>query len=109
MELAFILLLIVALVIGAIFIFKNRKHQKRAWKIYNETKEVYHYAELFEGKWRFMQIACEHYSKNAPRHAIYIQKDWSTYPDWAQDRKETIMKRLRQELKAPTFTIIETD
>ena len=32
----------------------------------------------------------------------------SDFPEWAQDRKEIIISRIKGELKAPTFTVIET-
>jgi hypothetical protein len=109
MLLAFILLAIIALVIGTNSVFANKKKLKRGWKIQREAKDMHLYAELFDGEWRSIEIKSEWYSKNVPRHAIYIKRDWSSYPDWAQERKELIIQRLQEEFKPPTFTIIETN
>ncbi len=109
MTLALVLIgfVLTALTINATF--ATKKQIKQGWKTYREGKEAHFYAELIEGNWRSIQFDSEWYSKNAPRHILYIKKDWSSYPDWAQDRKEIIIDRLHQKFKPPTFTIIEVE
>ncbi|MFT5820806.1 MAG: hypothetical protein ACI8ZM_002054 [Crocinitomix sp.] len=109
MRIALILITLIAAAIGVIALYANKKQAKRGWKTQREGKDAHVYSELFEGNWRSIQLKNEWYSKKAPRHVIYIRKDWAIYPTWAQARKEIIISRLEQEFKPPTFTIIEID
>ncbi len=105
-------LLLIGLVLTALAVnatFATKKQIKQGWKTYREGKGTHFYAEFFEGNWRGIQLDSEWYSKKAPRHILYIKKDWSLYPNWAQERKELTIDRLHQKFKPPTFTIIEVE
>ncbi|NOQ73618.1 MAG: hypothetical protein GQ574_16550 [Crocinitomix sp.] len=109
METALLLIAFIAAVIGVNAVFSSKKQTKRGWKTHRNGKDAHSYSELFEGSWRSIELKSEWFSKNAPRHVIYIQKDWAFFPQWAQERKEIIISRLEQEFKPPTFTLIEID
>ena len=97
----------VLIILFAIFIWTNYKDQKRGWKVKKEGNGNQKYLELDGNNWRSITFNCEMYSNGAPRHTIIISKDWGTYPDWAQAKKNEIITRLRSVLKEPEYTIIE--
>lgn len=96
--------------LSLIFIWNSFKENKRKWKIRKGDNYTYEYLEMDEnGIWRNITFVCELYTKNAPRHVIYVCKNWEDYPDWAQTRKEEILNRMKSVLKDPEYTFIEID
>lgn len=93
-----------------IFIWNSFKEKKRQWKVRKGDNNTCEYFEMDEyGTWRYISFTCKFYAKDVPRHALYVNKNWNNYPDWAQLRKDEILKRLRSTLKEPEYTIIEKD
>ncbi len=93
-----------------ILIWNNFKAKKRQWKIRKGDNNTYEYLELDEyGAWRYISFTCQFYADNVPRHALYINKNWEDYPDWAQSRKDEITERIKSVLKEPEYTIHNRD
>jgi hypothetical protein len=93
-----------------IFVWNSLKTNKRKWKIRKGENYTRQYLELDDkGNWRMISFECETYAKNVQRHALYVKKNWEHYPDWANQKKDEILKRLKTVLKEPEFTIIERD
>ncbi|MDX2360161.1 MAG: hypothetical protein QNK23_05115 [Crocinitomicaceae bacterium] len=97
----------VLIILFAIFIWTNYKAKKRGWKVKKDGNSKQQYLELDGNNWRSITFDCEMYSNDVPRHAIIISKDWEMYPEWAQDKKDEIITRLKNSLKEPAYTIIE--
>ena len=106
----FLILTGVLVVLLLIFARTNHVVKKRGWKIKSSGDSKKMYAELSsENAWRSITFEWKMYAKGVTRHAIIIDKDWSCYPKWAQERRDEILSRLKSELKEPTYTFIEKD
>ncbi|MBD81179.1 MAG: hypothetical protein CL840_19835 [Crocinitomicaceae bacterium] len=103
------LLGIMIIILYLIYLLKRSKENRRGWKIRKTGNNYQEYAEFDSGKWRSLNFKFEMYSKEVPRHAIVIPKDWSNFPSWAQDKREVIILRLKEVLKEPTYTLLEKD
>ncbi len=85
------------------------KEIKRGWKIIKEKNDAILYAELDDNKnWKSISFKVEYYSKNAPRHLIYVNSDWDNFPNWASENRPKIMERLKSQLKEPEYTFTLT-
>lgn len=93
-----------------IFIWNNFTDNKRKWKVRKAESNVQQYLEMNDdGTWRHISFDFEAYAKDVPRHALYIRKNWSDYPEWARSRKDEIIERLKYTLSEPEYTIIEIE
>jgi len=80
---------------------------RRGWRIRKVGNSMQQYSESFDGNWRSIEFKFEMYSKEVPRHAIIIPKEWGNYPDWARLNKKMILSRISQVFKEPQYTMIE--
>lgn len=103
-----ILMLTGVLVVLAIVKLRSSYREKNdGWKVRNTGNSI-QYSEVDDrNNWRSVNFICDRYAKDVPRHSIIIPSDWSDYPEWAQERRDDIILRLKQRFKAPAYTFIE--
>lgn len=103
------LLVLILLILLVNFFFKSSKEDSRGWKFRKDGTNELRYFEIISNDWESITFRLEWYANDAPRHVIYVPKDWSEYPIWAQEHKLIILNRLNQEYKAPQYTIREIE
>jgi len=89
-------LIIIFLLIGLI----NKLWQERlGWNAYRSGRDGITYAQKVDGKWERIEIDGEMLTGKIS-HVIYFksEKQWTEYPNWAQNRMEIIN---RVKLKYP--------
>lgn len=62
------------------------------------------YEELVDGKWERIEIAGEILTGRA-HHVIYFAgpAEWLDYPDWARNRRDEIIRRIKSEFQEPDY------
>ncbi|MEZ4937028.1 MAG: hypothetical protein R2799_05495 [Crocinitomicaceae bacterium] len=82
------------------------KDNKRGWKFINATEGKFIYCQRIDHKWAKLELNGKRYAEGFPRHILYIDEDWSTYPDWVQEYEDLIKERLIRRFKEPEFTFV---
>ena len=108
MYLALTLLGIILILLSIVQLWKTRLEKKLGWRIRKSGNSI-QYAELSDGNWRSVEFKFDMYSKEVPRHAIIVPKEWNHFPGWARDNQQLIIQRIRLALKEPQYTIIEKE
>ncbi len=99
------LLMVTFVILLVVFFFKVSKEESRGWKVRKSNANELQYSEIIWDDWESITFVVEWYAKDAPRHVIYIPKDWSDFPIWAQEHKDIILNRLNTAYKLPAYSI----
>ena len=79
--------------------------RKRGWHVARHGRDQMRYEEFGTGETRQIMIDGE-MLYGRPRHVIYFAspEQWrQKYPDWARDRRDEIIARIKSELKEPDY------
>lgn len=76
----------------------------RGWRVGHQGRDRMYYEERRDGAWQRLDIEGEMLMGEA-HHAVYLPAPdrWRHYPDWARDRREEIVGRIRSEFREPDF------
>lgn len=74
------------------------------WRVGHRGRDDLFYEERHRGRWRRIEIPGEMLTGRA-HHVVYVPgpERWRAYPDWARDRRDEIVARIRSELRAPDY------
>jgi hypothetical protein len=78
---------------------------KRGWHVGHAGRDQIYYEEFLDGKTRRIEIDGE-MLVGPVHHVIYFvsPERWQQrYPDWARDRRDEIIARVKSELAAPRY------
>lgn len=67
-----------------------------------------YYEEIVAGKWRRMDIDGEMLGRGPAHHMIYFRRPdmWANYPEWARNRRDEIIARIKSEFTPPGYEYI---
>lgn len=76
----------------------------RGWRVGHQGRDRMYYEERRDGAWQRLDIEGEMLMGEA-HHAVYLASPdrWRHYPDWARDRREEIVARIRSEFHEPDY------
>ena len=76
----------------------------RGWRVGHQGRDRMYYEERRDGAWQRLDIEGEMLTGEA-HHAVYLAAPdrWRFYPDWARDRREEIVARIRSEFREPDY------
>jgi len=76
----------------------------RGWRVGHQGRDRMYYEEHRDGAWQRLDIEGEMLMGEA-HHAVYLAAPdrWRHYPDWARDRREEIVGRIRSEFREPDY------
>ena len=74
------------------------------WRVGHVGRDGMYYEEEIGGRWQRIGIDGELLTGRA-HHAVYLPSpdQWRQYPDWARDRREEIVTRIRSQFRAPDY------
>ncbi|HCN77044.1 MAG TPA: hypothetical protein DIT13_07610 [Verrucomicrobiales bacterium] len=77
---------------------------ERGWRVGHRGRDCMFYEELHAGAWQRLDISGEMLTGRA-HHVIYFPtaKAWSQMPEWARDRREEIIARIKSEFREPDY------
>jgi len=75
------------------------------WQALHDGSHGFRYEEFHDGEWRGIRVDGEWLS-GRPHHVIYFAApaQWLEYPDWARDRRDEIIARIKSKLREPDYT-----
>ena len=76
----------------------------RDWRLGHQGRDRMYYEEWRDGAWQRLDIEGEMLMGEA-HHAVYLAAPdrWQHYPDWARERREEIVARIRSEFREPEY------
>lgn len=76
----------------------------RDWRVGHQGRDRMFYEELREGTWQRIDIDGEMLMGRA-HHVIYFAapEQWKQYPEWARDRRNEIISRIKMEFRPPDY------
>ncbi|MGH8030118.1 MAG: hypothetical protein ACREO3_09300, partial [Arenimonas sp.] len=76
----------------------------RDWRVGHQGRDRMYYEEWRDGTWQRLDIEGEMLVGEA-HHAVYLADPdrWRHYPEWARDRREEIVARIRSEVREPEY------
>jgi hypothetical protein len=76
----------------------------RGWRVGHEGRDGLYYEERRDGRWQRLDIDGE-MLLGETHHAVYLASPgrWRHYPDWARDRRDEIVARIRSEFRVPEY------
>ena len=76
----------------------------REWRVGHVGRDRMYYEEQHEGEWRRLEFEGEMLGGRA-HHAVYLASPerWMSYPDWARDRRDEILARIKSEFREPDY------
>jgi len=86
------------------YVWVKKTSERRGWRTYALGIGAVYYEELRDGKWEKIEIGGERLC-GKPRYVIYLgsAETWKKYPEWAQNRREEIISRIKSVLKEPEY------
>jgi len=74
------------------------------WRVGHDGRHGMVYEEWHEGKWSRIRIDGE-LLVGQPHHVIYFAsaQQWLDYPEWARERRDEIIARIKSEFRAPDY------
>lgn len=74
------------------------------WRVGHIGRDRMYYDENRSGNWSRIEIDGEMLTGRA-HHVIYFASpsQWATYPEWARDRREEIIARIKSEFRPPDY------
>jgi hypothetical protein len=81
-----------------------RRDGKRGWHVGHHGRDQMYYEEFVDGTSRRIPISGE-MLVGRPHHVIYFasSEEWREYPEWARDRRDEIIGRIKSELREPDY------
>ena len=76
----------------------------RGWRVGHHGRDMMYYEEWIGGAWQRIDIDGEMLMGPA-HHVIYFRtaSAWQAYPEWARNRREEIIARIKAEFRAPEY------
>lgn len=76
----------------------------RGWRVGHQGRDRMYYDEWRDGRWQRLDIDGEMLMGEA-HHAVYLAAPdrWRHYPEWARDRRDEIVARIRSAFTAPAY------
>lgn len=110
---------IVAICIGLLLVLVSRKvraefgsapahrgpsDKARGWNVGHQGRDSMYYEESHGGDWQRIAIDGEMLMGRA-HHVIYFAspEKWQGYPEWARDRRDEIISRIKSQFSAPDY------
>lgn len=74
------------------------------WRVGHQGRDGMYYEEEVGNAWRRIDIDGELLTGRA-HHAVYLAgpEQWQQYPDWARDRRDEIVARIRSQFRPPDY------
>ena len=91
-------ILVVAAIIQAQF--RRRRELERGWRVGHVGRDAMYYDELHDGTWRRIEVDGGMLMGKA-HHVIYFSG--TEFPDWARERRDEIISRIKSEFRAPGY------
>jgi hypothetical protein len=78
--------------------------ERRGWRVGHRGRDGMYYEEWRDGAWQRLEIGGEMLTGRA-HHVIYFAspQEWLAYPEWARDRREEIIARVKSVFRAPDY------
>jgi hypothetical protein len=75
------------------------------WRPGHRGRDAMYYEERRNGIWERIEIDGEMLMSGEPHHTIFFRaaEDWLRYPDWAKDRRDEIIARIKSEFREPAY------
>lgn len=76
----------------------------RRWRVGHQGRDGMYYEEEVGNEWRRIPIDGELLTGRA-HHAVYLAspEQWRQYPEWARDRRDEIVARIRSQFRPPDY------
>ena len=76
----------------------------RRWRVGHQGRDGMYYEEEVGSEWRRIPIDGELLTGRA-HHAVYLAspEQWRQYPEWAHDRRDEIVARIRSQFRPPDY------
>lgn len=80
------------------------RDKARGWRVGHQGRDAMYYEELQNGSWQRIDISGEMLMGRA-HHVIYFPSVelWQQMPEWARDRRDEIIARIKSEFRAPDY------
>jgi hypothetical protein len=74
------------------------------WRVGHTGRDMMYYEEMHDGEWQRIAIDGEMLTGRA-HHIIYFADEatWRRYPEWARDRREEIITRIKSRFTEPDY------
>lgn len=74
------------------------------WRVGHQGRDGMYYEEEVGSEWRRIPVDGELLTGRA-HHAVYLAspEQWRAYPDWARDRRDEIVARIRSQFRPPDY------
>ncbi len=74
------------------------------WRVGHQGRDMMYYEERHGGTWLRLEIQGEMLMGRA-HHVIYFDPParWQYHPEWARDRREEIIARIKSEFREPDY------
>jgi hypothetical protein len=91
-------------ILGTIFGSRATSETERGWRVGHRGRDAMYYEELHGSSWRRIEIHGEMLTGRA-HHVIYFDSPerWLGYPEWARDRRDEIITRIKSEFREPDY------
>jgi hypothetical protein len=82
----------------------GRSDKARGWRVGHQGRDSMYYEESHGGNWQRIAIDGEMLMGRA-HHVIYFASPerWQGYPEWARDRRDEIISRIKSQFRAPDY------
>lgn len=79
---------------------RNRREEKRGWRVGHYGRDQMYYEELRDGHWARINLDGEMLSGPA-HHVLYLSS--TRFPEWATERRVEIIDRIKIEFRNPDY------
>lgn len=78
--------------------------RRRRWRVGHTGRDNMYYEERVNGQWERLEVQGEMLTGRA-HHVIYFSSEtvWRDYPDWARDRRDEIIGRIKRGFPPPDY------
>jgi hypothetical protein len=85
------------------------QEESQGWRVGHRGRDVMFYEELHGGTWQRLDIDGEMLTGRA-HHVIYFAsaETWQRYPEWARQRRDEIIARIKSRFREPDYEYQET-
>jgi len=75
----------------------------RGWRVRHAGRDAFLYEELRDGAWVAIAVEGE-MLVGRPHHVVFAPaQTWRVYPQWARDRRDEIISRIKSQLRPPDY------
>ena len=78
--------------------------EHHTWRVGHQGRDSMYYEEWCDGTWQRLILSGE-MLMGRPHHVIYFAspEQWRKYPEWARNRREEIIQRIKSEFTEPDY------